>query len=219
MADDAELRHELLAPAPAIPDRALDGCRVFPSREALVAALLARGSRGVEVGTQSGAFARFLLDTVKPSRLDLVDITFEQFSEGLFAHADPVVRHEGLSWEVLGTFDDASFDWIYIDASHAYEDVSRDISAAVPKLRPGGLLLFNDYTAWSPIEVAPYGVLRAVNELLQEEAWTVAGIGLQGLGYHDICLRRVAAPGFADGPISEQNPEQGQSSVIEGEEP
>ena len=190
LANDPELSHDFLAMAPAIPEGALNNCRVFSSRETLVAALLPPNSVGAEVGSQSGEFARFLLDTVSPSRLDVVDVTFERFMHELFGDTDPVVHHQGLSWEVLATFDDESFDWIYIDASHTYKDVSRDIVAAVTKLKPGGLLLFNDYTAWSPVEVAPYGVLRAVNELLQGEEWTVMGLGLHGLGYHDICLRR-----------------------------
>lgn len=203
--------------APAIPERALSNCRVFSSRETLVAALLPRDSVGAEIGTQSGAFARFLLDTVNPARLDVVDVTFEQFVDELFGNADPVVRHQGLSWEVLTTFDDESFDWIYIDASHTYKDVSRDISAAVTKLKPGGFLLFNDYTAWSPVEVAPYGVMRAVNELLQGEEWTVMGLGLHGLGYHDICLRRGSRSPVADTARSDHNLDTVTSDGEQGE--
>jgi len=190
IAQDSEVRHALVSAGPTIPDDMLVGCRVFSSRKALIGALVPRGGLGIEVGTQTGEFARFLLDVTKPSALHVVDVTYRLFDESLFHADDPLVRHEGLSWEVLRGFADASMDWIYIDASHAYNDVTRDIRAAATKVRSGGLLVFNDYTSWSPIEVVPYGVLRAVNELLCAGGWDVVGLGLHGLGYHDICLRR-----------------------------
>ena len=37
------------------------------------------------------------------------------------------------------------FDLIYIDADHSYPAVCNDIDHAVPKLRPEGLLAFNDF--------------------------------------------------------------------------
>lgn len=191
LAEDHLLRHDLLAEAPPIPAERLASCRVFPSREAMVAEIFPRGSRGVEVGTQSGAFARYLVDALDPVAVHVIDVTFDAFDTSFTQHDERLVCHQGLSWDVLRGFDDGSVDRIYIDASHAYADVVRDVEAAAPKVAAGGLLAFNDYTAWSPVEVAPYGVMRAVNELLQGEGWNVVGLGLQGLGYHDICLRRA----------------------------
>ncbi len=49
-------------------------------------------------------------------------------------------------------------DLIYIDASHDYEDVSADIAAYYPLVRPGGVIFGDDFVpCW-------HGVMRAVEE-------------------------------------------------------
>ena len=42
-------------------------------------------------------------------------------------------------------FPDGYFDMVYIDASHFYEEVLKDIRAWKPKVRPGGILGGHDY--------------------------------------------------------------------------
>lgn len=56
-------------------------------------------------------------------------------------------------------FADSSLDFVFIDASHDYESVKRDIEAWLPKLKQGGRLCGHDY---------PLGeVALAVDELLE----------------------------------------------------
>lgn len=52
-------------------------------------------------------------------------------------------------------------DMIFIDGSHKYEDVVRDIKNAVPMLKEGGLLCGHDFN-----EAAHPGVVQAVKELV-----------------------------------------------------
>ncbi len=59
------------------------------------------------------------------------------------AHKVTVLR--GLAENILPTLDDASFDCIFIDGSHAAQHVLRDAILSWPLLRNGGLLLFDDY--------------------------------------------------------------------------
>jgi len=56
-----------------------------------------------------------------------------------------------------------TFDLIFIDASHAYEDVRDDILAWRPLLREGGILAGHDLYPDGPFHP---GVLQAVNELV-----------------------------------------------------
>ncbi len=53
---------------------------------------------------------------------------------------------------------DESLDFVFIDASHEYEDVKQDILIWAPKVKKGGLVMGDDYHINTP------GVIKAVNE-------------------------------------------------------
>lgn len=57
------------------------------------------------------------------------------------------------------------FDAIYIDTSHDYETVARQIRQCRPLLKPDGILCGDDY-----LEDPQWGVIRGVNELCPERA-------------------------------------------------
>jgi Methyltransferase domain len=177
--------------AKPLPGHLLEDARLFTDRIAMLQIFPKRGI-GAEVGTQTGAFASELMRATKAKRLHLIDLRYELFrSELFFRYRNRVILHTGLSWEVMERMPDETFDWIYIDAGHDYDSVSRDIAASVRKLKPGAILAFNDYTNWSPLEFVPYGVMAAVNDLLvrSEGKFVVAGFAFHPYGYHDICLR------------------------------
>lgn len=62
------------------------------------------------------------------------------------------------SCEAAQTFDDNSLDVVYIDMTHTYEAVKRDIECWLPKVKNGGYISGHDY-AWYA-----NGVIKAVNE-------------------------------------------------------
>jgi len=49
------------------------------------------------------------------------------------------------SVEAAGDFEDGSIDYCFIDADHSEESVAADLRAWWPKLKPGGLLVGDDY--------------------------------------------------------------------------
>ena len=56
------------------------------------------------------------------------------------------------------------FDFVYLDASHLYKDVFRDIQLWMPLIKPGGAIGGHDYNS-----SRHRGVTRAVNKLFNKE--------------------------------------------------
>jgi hypothetical protein len=173
-------------------DDAVCNCRVFASRHRGIESLPKGGVIG-EVGTQTGRFADFIYCTAQPQELHLFDLTLEFFDSNLLVEPirdGRVQIHLGDSSQELGKFPDEHFDWLYIDGDHSYDGVKRDISEAIRTVKRNGVLVFNDYTTWSPLEVCNYGVLKAVNELVDSGEWDFLYFALHPWGYHDVALHR-----------------------------
>ena len=184
----------LLTPAPQLADEHVRRCIVVPDRLALLERL-PKGGVVAEVGTLHGEFARDILRITEPHELHLID--HEAHPDVLTLTEDPSLRarvhfHHQDSAEALETFPDQYFDWIYIDAQHAYDGVKRDVDVARRKVKDGGLLVFNDYIVWSYVEMEPYGVVAAVNELCTEDKWEMIYLALPSHMYCDVALRRIS---------------------------
>lgn len=164
----------------------LGNCRVFPSREHLVKTLLS-GGIGAEVGVQHGTFSRFLLDKVGPEKLHLFDMAVRLIAKDVAEDVRTEI-HGGDSSAQLGRLPDRYFDWIYVDGDHRLAGVKKDSEVALRKVKPGGLLIFNDYTPWSIGEAMPYGVMPVVNALANS-GLSIVGLALASHGYFDIALR------------------------------
>ena len=160
--------------------------RVFVDRFAMMRAL-AVGPLGCEVGVDHGKFSRFMLDELPLTHLDLVDLLPERCAQDV--RDDPrVTFHAGDSATLVSGFPRNHYDWIYIDGDHRHAGVQRDIDAALPRVKPGGILFFNDYTSWSVNYAEPYGVIPAVNTLVNA-GHDIIGLGLAPSGFMDIAVR------------------------------
>jgi precorrin-6B methylase 2 len=190
-----ELGVVLLPDYAILPARCVRNCRVFPLREDILEQM-PKGGVIAEVGVQAGEFSQAILDICRPRTLELIDIDMTRFRvpERFAAEvaAGTVRVHEGDSAATMASFPDGHFDVVYIDADHSYEGVKRDIAAAHAKVKPGGHLLFNDYTFWSSGECIPYGVMQGVNALCIEHGWEIAFYAFGYYGYADVALRRIA---------------------------
>jgi predicted O-methyltransferase YrrM len=71
-------------------------------------------------------------------------------------------------------FDDKSIEFVFLDASHFYEDILNDIECWLPKIKPGGIIAGHDYTESDP---HTHGVIKAVKETfetnykIQKNSW------------------------------------------------
>lgn len=91
-------------------------------------------------------------DAVKQGKL------YDLFLENMSPFAGKFEPMRMTSLEAAALCADNSFDFVYIDASHEYEDVKADIRAWLPKVKKGGIIAGDDYN--SP------QVSRAVHEVL-----------------------------------------------------
>jgi predicted O-methyltransferase YrrM len=76
------------------------------------------------------------------------------------------------SLEAAARVEDASLDFVYIDARHDYDSVREDVLAWLPKVRPGGILAGHDYADGTFVQ-GEFGVKRAVDEIAAERGLTV----------------------------------------------
>jgi predicted O-methyltransferase YrrM len=118
--------------------------------------------RALEIGCFEGQSACWFLDNIltdPTSRLVCVDpfavpmaTILLRFFEAHFDHniaasgaSDRVQKLVGPSQVVVRTLQPSQFDFIYVDGSHKVGDVLQDAVLAWTVLRPGGVVMFDDY--------------------------------------------------------------------------
>lgn len=75
-------------------------------------------------------------------------------------HGCTVRLHFGPSMDMATDFQPQSMDCIFIDGDHTYDGVKKDIVNYHKIVKPGGLLVFDDYSEYFP------GVVMAVDEFV-----------------------------------------------------
>ena len=150
----------------------LDQTRILPDRVVLLQRL-PKNCIVAEIGVAEGLYARQILEKNRPKALHLIDrwvehdrnVVEKNFSDEI--SNGTVHLHQGVSWSVLAGFPDSYFDWVYIDAGHDYDSVTRDLEACRQKVKPGGYICGHDYITWSSA-LSRFGVVEAVNRFINE---------------------------------------------------
>lgn len=148
-------------------------------------------SKFVEVGSWKGKSSAFMAveiaNSSKPIKFYCVD-TWEgsvehkqnpelsQLYEIFLDNMKPVesfyIPMRTTSLEAAKQFDDESLDFVFIDASHEYEDVVDDLKAWYPKIKKGGILAGHDYY---PDQPTWGGVCKAVREVFPDSHSHIPG--------------------------------------------
>lgn len=125
----------------------------------------------LEIGSWEGRSACWFLERFPEARLTCVD-TFqgsvehegmdvagikERFEHNTRPYADRLRVLEGESSKMLYVLPPESFDVVYVDGSHEEDDALMDLVLSFGLLRPGGVLLVDDY------EGGNFGVKAAVD--------------------------------------------------------
>jgi len=76
------------------------------------------------------------------------------------------------SFDAVKDFPDNYFDFVYIDADHTYEGISRDLVDWYPKVKMGGLFCGHDYyhrrVRAKNGQLIKFGVIEAVDEFVKK---------------------------------------------------
>jgi hypothetical protein len=145
--------------------RWMRGAPLVLPREKILRAMPSQ-SVGAEIGVHEGDFSERILKEASPKRLHLID-PWKHFGESEYEQSwyggkdieqremdrrfervkqrfrsriesGKVQIHRATSSQAVEQFDDAYFDWVYIDGNHLYEYVRSDLQAYAPKVKRGG---------------------------------------------------------------------------------
>ena len=199
----------------ALPPHLLTNARVCADRYQVLHHL-PKGGTAVEVGVGYGDFTRHILSTLKPDNFIAIDsfgITPDtepwgrtHLKDNQCSHFDyyckqfeePIKEgkmkvYKGLSWDMLAQLPDYSIDYLYIDADHTYESVAKEISVLKNKIKPQGIIQFNDYTLFDQNALMPFGVPKAVHEFMMEEQYEMLYFCLHPQGFYDVVVQKLQA--------------------------
>ena len=166
--------------------------KISSDKRAYILEQLDKNSKFVEVGVWKGDFSRQIWNISSPNLLVLVDSwTFDEkvrgcapqvsgeepLSQNFFDQAkkDTYDKFKNIqnvhildfnSQQASSKYEDNFFDYIYIDAEHTYQAVTKDLEVWYPKLKKNGTLFGDDYY-WRE-EDDTFSLHRAYQEFIQK---------------------------------------------------
>jgi len=121
---------------------------------------------GVELGVEKGLFSKHLCETVADIHLVSIDAWaaykgyrehvsqekletfYEKATQRLSPYNCDIIR--GYSMDVVKTFNDETFDFVYLDGNHDFVNIANDIVEWEKKVRVGGIVSGHDYRRFKP---------------------------------------------------------------------
>ena len=175
--------------------------KIFDTRIEMIHELIPKNGVYAEIGVFKGEFSKELL-TLHPKKLVLFDLFEGSCGSGdvdgnnfTYANMDQAF-HEIKNWneecillckgdssEQLSTFEDNSFDMIYIDGDHSYNGCKKDLDVSFKKIKKnGGFIMGHDYEM-NPVKARTmyeFGVKQAVDEFCATHNLEVVAKGVDG---------------------------------------
>jgi len=174
--------------------------------------IISPGGTYCEIGTLDGVFSKVIFDKLSPKNLVLIDLfqgtcgsgdqdgnnykeydlnfSYQELSS--FFAEKPVKLLKGDSSSMLYTFDDNTFDMIYIDGDHRYEGCRKDLEVAYKKCKSGGFIMGHDYEMNMSKAKTYYnfGVKQAVDEFCDKYKQNITYKAMDGCVSYAIKLNK-----------------------------
>lgn len=195
-------RQQLLLsyPYPELNERHLDGARLLANRKKLLSEL-PRGGIVAEIGVASGDFSQEILNINNPKKLHLIDCwdsdRYGGFQRSVHDRFENEIKQGlveinfGLSTDVLPSFHEEYFDWVYIDTVHDYTVTSQELLLAKSKVKKGGIISGHDYCQGNMISGWSYGVIQAVHEFCVKNNWKILYLTAESHCYNSFAIAEI----------------------------
>lgn len=164
-----------------------DNIKIVHNRTQLLQTML-KNAVVAEIGVYKGQFSRRILDVTSPKEFHVIDpwdllkghskhgkqhhkVVLETLQKEI--DAGIVTVHKDFSENVLPTFSNNYFDWVYVDADHSYESVIQELNTCKNLVKDNGYICGHDYTRWAGNGLVRFGVVEAVNEFCNEHQYEI----------------------------------------------
>ena len=189
-------------PRVELQEKHIRNLRVVLDRKAFLE-VLPKGGVVAEAGVDHGDFSEMILAITKPERLHLIDVWasaryhggLEKIVRDKFAKeiaSGQVQLDLGLSTDVLPTYENGQFDWIYIDTDHGYTVTAAELELARTKVKPNGILAGHDFSTCNWDGGVRYGVIEAVHEFCVKYDWELILLTHETDRFLSFAIRKIA---------------------------
>lgn len=143
---------------------------------------------GMEIGVATGWFSNFLIETSNLKKIFLLDM-WHEFKEGYFdinnvcqkeqdkrylqvisnmiQYSNRVVVIKDNADDAVNYIQNNIFDFIYLDANHKFDSVSKSLEEWYPKVKTGGIFAGHDYLD-GIVDGTEFGVKSAVDQFSEK---------------------------------------------------
>lgn len=186
---------------------------IYPNRKDMIG-LAPKYGVYAEIGVFEGKFSNDIISILQPRQLVLIDLFAGTMGSGdqdgnnfSFIELDTVYRNltqiserypglrvlKGDSVESLATFENDTFDMVYIDGDHSYEGCKRDLEICRKKVKDGGWIMGHDYemNMEKAHRAYSFGVRQAVDEFCTTYGQKIVAKGMDGCVSYAIHLSKV----------------------------
>lgn len=175
--------------------------KVLKTRSSLIQSLPQSGVIA-EVGVNRGQFSSEILRLSSPEKMILIDrwnsaeypmsLKFDvlkKFKEEIDNGTIEVVQADSIA--AASKFEDAYFDWIYLDTDHSYKVTLRELIAYKDKIKPTGIIAGHDFIIGNWKEMIRYGVKEAIYEFCVTYGWEIIYLTMENKEHPSFAIRRI----------------------------
>lgn len=181
----------------------IDRIKMVLDREKLLE-LLPKHAIIAELGVDEGEFSKKILSICNPKKLHLIDSWgSKRYNEDKYFSVKDLFKEEiddkiveinlGLSTEVVDSFENEYFDWVYIDTDHSYKMTFKELELYKTKIKDNGIIAGHDYIIGNWDGMVRYGVVEAVYEFCVKNNFEILYLSMEINDHPSFAIRKISA--------------------------